>query len=66
MRTIADIMDCPKCGSGNTYEYNTDEIEFGYDGTGHYYVDCACADCKHNWRLRMYFKYDVTSENIQE
>jgi hypothetical protein len=63
MKTIADIMNCPKCGSENTYEYSTDEIEFCYDGTGHYYVDCACADCKHKWRLRMYFKYDVTSDS---
>ena len=31
MRTIADIMTCPKCGSENTFEINTDEIEFGYD-----------------------------------
>lgn len=59
--TILDALDCPECGSDNTYEYNTDEIEFSYDGTGHYYVDCQCKDCKNSFRRYIHFKYQITS-----
>ena len=40
-KTIYDSI-CPKCGSDNWYQYDTDEIEFSFDGTGHYYIDCHC------------------------
>ena len=30
---------CPKCGSDDWYQYDTDEVEFSFDGTGHYYID---------------------------
>lgn len=59
--TIGDIMYCPKCDSDDTYEYDTDEIEFSYDGTGHYFVDCTCNNCKHTFRRYIHFKYQIIS-----
>ena len=58
-KTIANKMTCPKCGSDNTYEYSTDEVMFDYDGTGHYMFYCSCKDCKHNWKAKMEFTYEV-------
>ena len=58
--TKYDVMKCPKCGSEDISEYNTDECEFDYDGQGHYYVDCSCGDCKEHFRLCMKFTYEIT------
>lgn len=60
-KTIYDST-CPKCGSNNWYSYNTDEIEFSFDGTGHYYIDCECKDCYNDWRQYYKFKYVITKE----
>lgn len=57
--TLDDVMICPNCNSDDTYSYSTDEIEFDSDGTGHYYVDCTCRACKHNFRLYTTFKYEI-------
>lgn len=65
MKTITDIMICPKCGSDNTYEYSVDEIEFCADGTGHYYSYCSCKDCDHNFKMCMEFDYSVTNSHIR-
>lgn len=59
--TIDEVMDCPNCGSDNTYSYSTDEIEFCNDGTGHYYIDCECKDCNQGFRRYIHFKYQITS-----
>ena len=59
--TVADVMECRYCGSDNTYIYGTDEIEFEYDGTGHYYADCHCNSCGHGFRRYINFRYNVTS-----
>ena len=60
-KTIADIMNCPVCNSENTYMYGHDDVDFGYDGTGHYMFYCSCKDCKHNWKAKMEFTYEVTN-----
>lgn len=62
-KTVDDVMVCPKCGSDNCDSYDTDEVEFNYDGTGHYNVDCACKECGNHFRLYMQFKYAVTSSH---
>ena len=59
-KTIDDVMICPNCKSDNCYHYNTDEIEFSNEGTGHYFIDCQCIDCNHCFRLRAFFKYTIT------
>lgn len=59
MKTIDDVMICPKCGSDNCYLYNEDEVEFSYDGTGHYNIDCRCEECNNYFRLYTKFKYEV-------
>lgn len=59
-KTIDDVMICPNCNSDDTYSYSTDEIEFSYDGTGHYFVDCKCNKCNNNFRLYMRFNYNIT------
>lgn len=56
---ILDVP-CKHCGSTNTYQYDTDEKEFSYDGTGHYYVDYACESCKERFRVYFDFKYKIT------
>lgn len=63
--TISDVMICPKCKNNNAYEYSTDEIEFNWDGTGHYYVDCRCNECDNRFRLYMKFSY-LTTESYTE
>ena len=60
MKTVDDVMICPKCDSDNCYSYDTDEVEFEGNGTGHYYIDCKCKDCGQNFRLYTKFTYDVT------
>ena len=61
MKTIDDVMVCPKCNGNDTYTYSDDEIDFHNDGTGHYNVDCACKTCGHNFRLYTEFKYEIIS-----
>ena len=56
--TIANIV-CPKCKSGNWYQYDTDEQEFCTDGTGHYRFDIHCEDCGKDSRLGFEFKYHI-------
>lgn len=61
-KTIYDST-CPKCGnSDNWYQYDTDEIEFSFDGTGHYYINCHCNNCNNRWRQCYEFKYVITKE----
>lgn len=57
--SILDIP-CKYCGSENTYQYDTDECDFSYDGTGHYYVDCKCKDCGKRFRVYFEFEYKIT------
>lgn len=56
-------IKCPRCGEERAYAYGTDEIEFNYDGTGHYYVDCHCRDCDKGFRAYFQFEYEITSES---
>lgn len=63
-KTIDDVMICPNCQSKNCYEYSTDEIEFSYDSTGHYFTDCHCKDCNDNFRLYTEFTYNITKSHI--
>lgn len=58
-KAILDVP-CKKCGSENTYQFDTDETEFSYDGTGHYYVDYKCKDCGESFRVYFDFKYEIT------
>lgn len=60
-KTIYDSV-CPKCGGDDWYIYYTDEAEFFSDGTGHYYIDCHCKNCKNDWRQCYEFKYAITKE----
>ncbi len=57
--SITDVP-CKYCGSNSTYQYNTDEAEFSYDGTGHYYVDYDCKDCNSAFRVYFGFEYEIT------
>lgn len=59
-KSVDDVMICPKCGSNNCFEYSTDEIEFSYDNTGHYFVNCRCKDCDKGFILYTRFKYELT------
>lgn len=65
-KTIVDVMICPECGSEDTYEYDTDEIEFLADGTGHYYCYCSCRDCMKKFKMCMEFEYSVTKSSIRK
>lgn len=58
--TLDDVMICPKCKSDNVSSYSTDEIEFSYTGTGHYYIDCHCNKCNNRFRLYTEFAYAIT------
>lgn len=60
VRDIYDVMICPECGNNNCYVYSTDEIEFEFNGKGHYYADCICKDCSKNFRLYTQFEYNIT------
>ena len=57
--TIDDII-CTKCGSIDTTIIGTDEIEFNPDGTGHYFADVYCYDCKKSFRMCYNFEYKIT------
>lgn len=57
---INDFIKCPHCGSDNTNLTNTDEIDFNYDGTGHFYFDCYCKDCQKYFRTYIEFDYIIT------
>lgn len=57
--TFDDVRVCPYCESDDTYDFSTDELEFGWDGLGHYNVDCHCNKCNKNFRLYMKFEYIV-------
>lgn len=58
--SIYDFIKCPHCGSDNANFTGTDEIDFNYDGTGHFYFDCYCNDCKKYFRAYTEFDYKVT------
>lgn len=60
-KTIYDSV-CPKCGSDDWYQYDTDETEFSSDGTGHYYIGCHCCNCNNEWRQYYKFIYNVIEE----
>lgn len=60
-KTIKDIK-CPCCKSFNTYIWSTNKIEFEPDGTGHYYANCSCSECRQSFRKHYIFKYEVTKE----
>jgi len=59
-KPILDIH-CKYCNSDDTYIWDTDEIEFDCDGTGHYYVDCHCNSCNKDFRALFDFKYQITA-----
>lgn len=61
-KTIGDIK-CPYCGSDDTTIYGTDEIEFDADGTGHYFADVSCLNCKKSFRSYYRFKYEITDQH---
>lgn len=48
MNKIIDFI-CPKCGY-ECYPYDTDEIDFSPNGTGHYYFYCYCKNCDKNFK----------------
>jgi len=58
-KPILDIP-CKFCKSDDTYTYDTDETEFSYDGTGHYYADYHCKSCSKDFRVLFDFKYEIT------
>lgn len=60
-KTIDDFT-CPECGSINCYECETDEVDFCFNGTGHYYVICHCVDCNNHFKQCYEFKYEITKE----
>ena len=66
MKSIDDVMICPRCGSNKCYEFSTDEIFFDYDNTGHYYTDCQCEHCNNTFRLNIEFKYEITNSSIRK
>ena len=57
-KDITDYMICPNCGSEDSYLYDTDEVDFGYDNIGHYYFYCHCKNCGNDWKSTMNFKYE--------
>lgn len=59
--TIDDVMICPNCqNDSESYEFNTDEIEFTECGTGHYYTYCRCKNCGETYKLCAEFEYNIT------
>lgn len=56
---ILDVP-CKHCGCENTHHIDTDECEFGADGTGHYYEDYRCDSCGKHSRVYWDFKYAIT------
>lgn len=61
---IVDVQ-CPRCDSFDTNIYSTDEIEFYPDGTGHYYADMICRDCRHAFRMCYNFTYQITKSWVR-
>ena len=61
IKTIDEFI-CPKCDNDDCYPYDTDEIDFSSDGTGHYYVYCYCKNCDRNFKQCYEFKYEITKE----
>lgn len=59
--TMADIV-CPKCKSENWYEWNTNEIAFDLDGTGHYDFLIHCNNCGKDNRIHIDFEYNITKK----
>ena len=56
---ITDVP-CKHCGSERTYQFNVDEAELSYDGTGHYYADYRCSSCGKTFRIYFDFEYKIT------
>lgn len=57
---------CTKCNDDDTEFYSTDEIDFCFDNTGHYYVDMYCKNCGHKFRAYFKFKYYVTEAHTSQ
>jgi hypothetical protein len=64
-KAVDEVMICPNCKGNNCHQYDTDETEFSYDGTGHYYIDCTCDDCGKSFRLCIQFVYSVTEAHTR-
>jgi len=62
MSKTIDEFICPKCGSDSCYLYDTDEIDFSSNGTGHYYIYCHCKNCDRVFKQCYEFKYEITKE----
>ena len=68
--SMSDVMICPECVkedidmAHDCYIYDTDEIEFCDDGTGHYSVYCRCARCKKDFVMWASFNYTVTNYSV--
>ena len=59
---LGEGVKCPNCGSYNTYQWDTDECDFSFDGTGHYYTKHNCKDCDKRFGLNTKFKYQITEQ----
>lgn len=57
--SITDVP-CKFCGSINTGQCDTDEIDFECTGKGHYYVDYYCGTCRKHFRVYFDFEYAIT------
>lgn len=68
--SMSDVMICPECVKEDIdmaydcYIYDTDEIEFCDDGTGHYRAYCRCARCKKDFVMWASFNYTVTNYSV--
>ena len=62
MNKTIDDFTCPQCGSNDCYQYDTDETDFCFDGTGHYYIACHCKNCENDFMQYYEFKYVITKE----
>ena len=59
-KVLADIINCPKCGSDDVYSFNTDEFELEEcTNNGHAVLNYYCKDCKHTYRVYVNFKYEL-------
>jgi transcriptional regulator NrdR family protein len=61
-----DDVNCPKCGSNNTRSYDTDDLEFGNDGTGYLIRDHECKDCGKHFRVDNKFKYELVEQHVRK
>jgi len=64
--TMGEEVVCPQCKDKNTYQYDTDEKEFSYDGTGHINTDHACRDCGKRFRTYTNFTYIITAQSTSD